>query len=197
MGDFIFFSGLLAENFLFSFALGHKDRLEAEEKENYHINLISQLKKNKILEEENLRAENEKIRIEQENTDLALAVLRNQINPHFIFNTLHSIKIYIMANDRENAVIYLTKFSKLIRLILNSSIEKESTLDAEIEILKLYFDIENIRFGGEMIFDIKTNPKIRTEYITVPPLFLQPFLENAIWHGIAASDEKKINLTSR
>ncbi len=200
-GDFIFFIGLFVENMLFSLALGHRQKLEYAEKMQVQSNLIHELKVNEKLKNEisrkneiNLRAENERIRIQQENTELALSALRSQINPHFIFNTLHSIKLYMMMNEREQAVDYLDKFSRLIRLILHASFQKESTLKAEISILQLYLEIENIRFEGKIEYHFITDTQVDTEQIKVPPLFLQPFLENAIWHGIATSEKKEINI---
>ena len=203
-GDFIFFTGFFFENMLFALALGHKHRREFHERETFQSNLIRELKNNESLRkeinrknEEKLLAENEKIRMQRENSELAMAALRSQINPHFIFNALHSIKLYMLSNDKENAVEYLNKFSRLIRLILSSSFEKESTLLAELEILKLYLDIENLRFSGEMQFSVQVDGQLDTQSVVVPPLFLQPFLENAIWHGISASPEKKIWLEVR
>lgn len=203
-GDFIFFMGLFVENMLFSLALGHKHRREFQEREIFQANLIRELKNNEILREEitkrneeKLLSANEKIRMQRENSHLALAALRSQINPHFIFNALHSIKLYMLSNDKDNAVEYLNKFSRFIRLILSSSFERESTLQAELEILKLYLDIENLRFGGEMLVSVTVDEYLDTKSVVVPPLFLQPFLENAIWHGIAASPEKKIWLEAR
>lgn len=118
-------------------------------------------------------------------------MLRSQMNPHFIFNSLNSIKLYIINNEKENAVYYLNKFSKLIRKILMASKDKETTLHDELETMKLYMNIENIRFSNEINFNIDVDPKINTEIIKVPPLILQPFLENALWHGLSSKSENK------
>ncbi len=200
-GDFIFFVGLLLENILFSHALGQKEQREIIKRHEDQENLILELKKNEILQQEinrknaeQLLLENEKMRIEQANTDLALEALRSQINPHFIYNALHSIKAYIQFNKQQDAVVYLSKFSLLIRLILNSSFEKESNLLAEIKILNLYVEIENLRFNGEINFTTNIDLDLDPRDIVVPPLFLQPFLENAIWHGISSSSIKNIHL---
>ncbi|MGJ8548929.1 tetratricopeptide repeat protein [Winogradskyella wichelsiae] len=122
-------------------------------------------------------------------------MLRSQMNPHFIFNSLNSIKLYIINNDKANAVYYLNKFSKLIRKILIASKEKETSLHDEIETMKIYMNIENIRFSNEIDFVINIDPTINTEVIKIPSLVLQPFLENALWHGLSSKDSgKKIAL---
>jgi tetratricopeptide (TPR) repeat protein len=122
-------------------------------------------------------------------------MLRSQMNPHFIFNSLNSIKLYIINNEKENAVYYLNKFSKLIRKILIASKEKETTLQDELETMKLYMNIENIRFDNQIDFKINVDDTINTEVIKVPSLILQPFLENSLWHGLSSkSKDKKIDL---
>ncbi len=122
-------------------------------------------------------------------------MLRSQMNPHFIFNSLNSIKLYIINNEKENAVYYLNKFSKLIRKILIASKEKETTLQDELDTMKLYMNIENIRFDNEIDFNINVDKSINTEVTKVPSLILQPFLENALWHGLSSKpNDKKIDL---
>ncbi|WP_339751263.1 tetratricopeptide repeat protein [uncultured Winogradskyella sp.] len=122
-------------------------------------------------------------------------MLRSQMNPHFIFNSLNSIKLYIINNEKENAVYYLNKFSKLIRKILMASKEKETSLKDELETMKLYMNIENIRFSNEIDFSINVDESINIEIIKVPSLVLQPFLENALWHGLSSkSEDKKVEL---
>ncbi len=122
-------------------------------------------------------------------------MLRSQMNPHFIFNSLNSIKLYIINNEKENAVYYLNKFSKLIRKILMASKEKEITLAEELETMDLYMNIENIRFSNEINYKTNISSDIDMEAIKVPSLILQPFLENALWHGLSSKKEDKaINL---
>lgn len=118
------------------------------------------------------------------------------MNPHFIFNSLNSIKLYIINNEKENAVYYLNKFSKLIRKILVASTEKEITLEDELATMKLYMNIENIRFSNEITFEVNIEDVINTGRIKVPSMILQPFLENALWHGLSSKkeDDKKIIL---
>ncbi len=123
-------------------------------------------------------------------------MLRVQMNPHFIFNALNSIKLYIINNEQKHAVHYLNKFSKLIRKILDASSVKETSLAEELETMNLYMSIENIRFSNEIAHEIHVDPSIQLDTIKVPPLVLQPFLENAIWHGLSSKKgEKKITIT--
>ncbi len=118
-------------------------------------------------------------------------MLRSQMNPHFIFNSLNSIKLYIINNEKENAVYYLNKFSKLIRKILIASKEKHTSLADELETMKLYMNIENIRFSNEINYSTKVDDNIDLESIKVPSLILQPFLENALWHGLSTKKDNK------
>lgn len=123
-------------------------------------------------------------------------VLRTQMNPHFIFNALNSIKHYIINNEQKNAVHYLNKFSKLVRKILESSTLKEVTLREELETMDLYMNIENIRFSNEISYSINVGENLDLSKIKVPPLVLQPFLENALWHGLSSKKGyKSINLS--
>jgi LytS/YehU family sensor histidine kinase len=121
--------------------------------------------------------------------------LRSQMNPHFMFNALNSIKLYIIENEQQKATYYLNKFSKLMRKILEASAIQETTLAEEIKTMKLYLSIENIRFSNEIDFRINTDASLNLEKIKIPPLVLQPFLENSIWHGLSTKENnKKINI---
>ncbi|AUC82672.1 tetratricopeptide repeat protein [Lacinutrix sp. Bg11-31] len=118
-------------------------------------------------------------------------MLRSQMNPHFIFNSLNSIKLYIINNEKENAVYYLNKFSKLIRKILIASTEKEISLAEELETMDLYMNIENIRFSNEISYSHSVDNGIDIGSVKIPSLVLQPFLENALWHGLSSKKEDK------
>lgn len=118
-------------------------------------------------------------------------MLRSQMNPHFLFNSLNSIKLYIINNDKKNAVHYLNKFSKLVRRILDGSTLKETTLAEELETAELYLNIENIRFSESIEYTINTEDGIDPDRVKIPSLVLQPFLENAIWHGLSAKEGDK------
>lgn len=126
---------------------------------------------------------------------LEQTMLRSQMNPHFLFNSLNSIKLYIINNEQKNAVHYLNKFSKLIRKILEASSLREIPLAEELETVELYMNIENIRFSNEIDFQTTIGEEIDPHNIKVPSLILQPFLENALWHGLSSKKgEKKIFL---
>jgi tetratricopeptide (TPR) repeat protein len=131
-----------------------------------------------------LKNEKKIVTLEQE-------MLRNQMNPHFIFNSLNSIKLYIINNEKENAVYYLNKFSKLIRKILIASTEKEISLQDELDTMDLYMNIENMRFSNEINYQTHIDEQINPSVIKVPSLILQPFLENALWHGLSSKSGKK------
>ncbi len=119
-------------------------------------------------------------------------MLRSQMNPHFLFNSLNSIKLYIINNEQKNAVHYLNKFSKLIRKILEASSQREITLEEELETIELYMNIENIRFSNEIDFKITVDENLCPSNIKIPSLALQPFLENSLWHGLSPKEGKKI-----
>lgn len=127
---------------------------------------------------------------------LEQSMLRSQMNPHFLFNSLNSIKLYIINNEQKNAVHYLNKFSKLVRKILEASSLREIPLAEELETVELYMNIENIRFSDEIDFEIKISDNIDAHTVKIPSLILQPFLENALWHGLSSKKgKKKIVLT--
>lgn len=126
---------------------------------------------------------------------LEQSMLRSQMNPHFLFNSLNSIKLYIINNDKKNAVHYLNKFSKLVRKILEASSQKEITLAEELETVELYMNIEDIRFSYQIDFRIRVGQDIDIHQVKIPSLIIQPFLENALWHGLSSKEGvKKIDL---
>ena len=197
-GDFIFYLGVFIENICFSLGLGHKQKHIIEERNTVSTSLISKLQENENLKEEiNLQLQekvdalNDQIEFKQEIADLRLQALQNQMNPHFIFNSLNSIKLYIINNEKENAVYYLNKFAKLIRKILEASRKKEITLEEELETSELYMNIENIRFNNEIEYKTHIEDTINTSQVKVPSLILQPFLENSLWHGLSSKKGKK------
>lgn len=113
-----------------------------------------------------------------------MKTLRSQMNPHFLFNTLNSINSYIIQNKTDNASSYLTTFSKLMRNILDNSKHEQISLKNEIESLKLYLTLESVRLDHSFDYLISIDPNIQSEFINVPPLIIQPFAENSIWHGL-------------
>ena len=115
--------------------------------------------------------------------------LRSQMNPHFVFNALNSIKSYIIKNNREEAADYLTTFSELIRAVLRNSTQKEISLKDEIEALSLYLQIENLRLNQKFVYNIEIADDINASMVAFPPLIIQPFVENSIWHGFTNKKE--------
>lgn len=122
---------------------------------------------------------------------LEQTMLRSQMNPHFLFNSLNSIKLYIINNEQKNAVHYLNKFSKLVRKILEASSLREIPLAEELETVELYMNIENIRFSNEINFETRIAADIDPHTVKIPSLILQPFLENALWHGLSSKEGEK------
>lgn len=122
-------------------------------------------------------------------------LLSLQMNPHFIFNALNSIKSYIIKNDHQNAVYYLNNFAKLIRSILSGINQKEVTLKEELAVLETYVSLEKMRFSGDILFEIENKTNLDFEKIKIPSLLLQTFIENSIWHGLSTKEgEKKIKI---
>ncbi|CAM4191438.1 tetratricopeptide repeat protein [Zobellia roscoffensis] len=117
-----------------------------------------------------------------------LKALRSQMNPHFIFNAMNSISDYMAKNDLETANIFLVKFSKLIRAILESSEKKWIPLEEDLELTELYMQIEALRLKDKFVHSFNIDEKVDKENTMVPPLILQPFIENSIWHGISPKE---------
>ena len=116
--------------------------------------------------------------------ELEMKALRSQMNPHFIFNSLNSIQKYIWEARQEDAAEYLTKFARLIRFILENSAHKLVPLQKEMDALKLYLELEHRRSNQKFDYSISVDEGMNIEDIMLPPLLLQPYIENAIWHGL-------------
>ncbi len=138
------------------------------------------------LKRKNEKLRNERIQkdLEHRTTELEMQALRAQMNPHFIFNCLSSINRFILKNEPDKASDYLTRFSRLIRLVLINSQKPLIVLEDEIEMLRLYLEMEQLRFKNTFDYSIIYNNDIEPSNILLPPLLLQPFCENAIWHGL-------------
>ena len=132
----------------------------------------------------------------KEMEELKMTALQSQMNPHFLFNSLNSINNFVIKSEVEKASDYITKFSKLIRVILNSSSSPTTTLSEELSILALYVKLEQMRVSGGFEYIVTVDESLDLDSIKVPTLFLQPFIENSIWHGIMKVEgEKFIKLT--
>lgn len=132
-----------------------------------------------------------KIKITQNYLQLEQQLLRSQMNPHFIFNSINSIQRYILQKDQQAAYDYLAKFSKLIRLVLNNSQEKILTLKQELDLIRLYVELEQLRFDSKFEFTISKADSVNEDMLNVPCLLIQPYVENAIWHGLMNLDKNK------
>lgn len=191
--------GLLIEAICFSFALTYRSKLVLIEKnklqENYNVQLQTSLaQRTTELEIKNKQVETQKIKqletaFEQKIAETEMTALRAQMNPHFIFNCLNSIKLYTLENDSQTASEYLTIFSQLIRLVLENSRSAKVTLQKELETLRLYIELEAMRFKDKVKYHINISSEIDQQYIDIPPLLLQPYVENAIWHGLMHKKE--------
>ena len=131
------------------------------------------------------RQRRQKLEIEKRKIELEYGLLRAQMNPHFVFNSLNSIQGYFADNQFVQGNEFLGKFSRLIRRVLDQSVAPSILLSEELETLKLYLDVEKIRLKDKLSYEIKMDENVEVDLIKVPPLLLQPFAENAIWHGIA------------
>jgi streptogramin lyase/two-component sensor histidine kinase len=134
-------------------------------------------------------------REQQKRDALRQQALRGQMNPHFIFNAMNSINYFISNNDRRSANRYISDFSKLIRTVLNNMNEDYVRLSAELDSLEDYLEIEHLRFGDKFDYTLNIDPQIHPEALMVSPGFVQPFVENAIWHGVMALEERKGTIT--
>lgn len=169
---FIYF-GLMLQAIIFSVIIGAIIKRIEDKSKNAEIRLAIKLK---------------------EMEELKMTALQSQMNPHFLFNSLNSINNFVIKSDVEKASDYITKFSKLIRVILNSSSSPTSTLSDELDILALYVKLEQMRVSGGFNYTVKVDDKISLQNIKVPTLFLQPFIENAIWHGIMKMEGEEMKM---
>ncbi len=129
-----------------------------------------------FIRQNKISAVHEKLLVEQR-------LLRSQMNPHFIFNSLASVQNFIVKQDDTNASIYLSRFSVLVRSILNNSLKEQITMEEEINTIENYLALQKIRFRDEFDYEINVNEKIDIENTHIPPMLTQPFIENAIEHG--------------
>lgn len=196
-----FYLAIVIECTFFAIGLGirvqrvYRDKLETERRLN---NAQKELQARMLLQIE--QQEEDKLALLREKelqvlaTQVALLenkVLRSQMNSHFIFNVLNSIKAYIIEQDSKKAIGYLNKFAKLMRRVLDSSRQDNHTLADELSAIKLYLDIERMRLPEQVsvIVDLGISPEQQT--IIFPSLLMQPFVENAIWHGLTPSQREK------
>ncbi len=204
----IFYIAIFLENIFFALGLGAKQRKILMDKNKMQKQIIEEHEKNLDLQKRIKEKLDKEVlaltkinQVEQKRIlaaefakktlDLRMKALQTQMNPHFLFNSLNSIKHYIIKNKKEDASYFLSKFSKLIRKILENSQKQVISLKEELEVMQVYLEIENMRLEKEITLDIIIDIDIETSNLMIPPLLLQPFIENAIWHGLALKEGNK------
>ena len=215
----LFYAATAFEMILFALGLGHKQKLIMEEKNLWQTLIIKEHEKNLALKDDLTKKLGEEVsnkielintlkrekRIAEQNKlavayskqilQLRLQAVQAQMNPHFLFNSLNAIKMFIIKNDQKQAVTYLTKFAKLIRMVLNNAKIAETSLRDELDLMKLYIEVENMRFNHSIDFKIDIDKHVNINQIKVPPMIFQALIENAIWHGLAPKrGEKKLRM---
>lgn len=169
---FFLYTGAFIEFVVFAILISYRHRELIEEKT--RINLA--ITKNRI-----------------EASELKMMTLKSQLNPHFLFNALNSINNLILKNKVEEASDFITKFARFVRNVLNNSSQSTITLQEELANLEIYISLEKIRTGNGFEFIEEIANSINSRIIKVPPLILQPYVENSIWHGISKNlGDKKI-----
>lgn len=139
----------------------------------------------------------EKSEVNRKMADLKLMALRAQMNPHFIFNSINSIQLFILKNDSESAHKHLSRFSRLIRNVLENSKHEYIGLGVEIETLEHYIELERLRFSSKFDYKITVDEKVDIKSILISPLLIQPYVENAIWHGLMHLKDRQGKLEIR
>lgn len=217
--NIVFQIGLLAEVYCFSLALGQNIFILQREKEKATVALIAQLKENQLIQKTMNRELDEKINkktseliqlysqleidkedkiksaFSQKLKETEMVALRSQMNPHFIFNSLSAIKHLIMTSRNDDAIIYLDDFSTLLRGILQNSNRKKITVEEELEILEVYLSLEKNRMGSDFKYNIQVSSREALSQFHIPPLLLQPIVENALLHGLQPSLKTNKELT--
>ncbi len=181
--------GVILEVVCLSLALSYKAKVIENQKLTAEQSLQKEREQREI---EQLKLALEKQELSRQMTNLRMRALRSQMNPHFLFNSLNAIQECIITNQTDAAVMYLAKFSRLVRLILENSDQQNIPLSREIETLRLYLDVESLRFTHAFRYDIKVNTNIDPVLINIPPMLVQPYAENAIWHGLLNKKGERI-----
>ncbi|CCH53673.1 Sensor protein lytS [Fibrisoma limi BUZ 3] len=164
---------VLLEIIVFALALAYRIRLIDRERQASHRAYIDEVE--------------QRTAYEKRLSEVEMLALRSQMNPHFLFNSLNTIEYFVLKGDEEKASRYLSSFSRLLRLILNHSNEDIVRLSDELLGLRLYLELEATRFGDEFVYTLDVDARVDQEEVWLPPLLLQPFVENAIWHGLRQS----------
>lgn len=124
------------------------------------------------------------------NLKLRFQSLTNQMNPHFIYNSLNSVNLFIAKNQEKEANKFLADFSKLMRLTMDNASKEHVSLKEEISLIEKYLELEHMRFAQRFDYEITIDPTLDLEQFSVPPMVIQPYIENAIWHGLRYRNDK-------
>lgn len=200
--------GVLLKAITLSIGLGYKYYLYGKEPNDCNSLLISELQKNAVLKEKLNTKFSKKGALyttdeidtifESEIHQLQFVSLLGKMNPNFIINAINSIKQFIILNKVETAKLYLNKLSSLVHKILEASTTKQISLQEELETMHLYMSIENSCFYDKIDFTVSADEALNLNTIKVPPFFLQPFLEHAIWNRLSSKkNNKRIVLSIR
>lgn len=141
------------------------------------------------------KKQKEKERINTQMAELELKALSSQMNPHFLFNSLNSIKSLINQNKNAEASTFIIRYSRLIRQILNNSRSKFVRLQEEVDVISLYLELEKLRMGESFTFDIDMEDDVEADFIEIPPALIQPYVENSIWHGLLNKEQGSKHLS--
>lgn len=169
---------------LIYFSYHYIERLKKQQSE-----LLEQESAKNLLTIEKLESEKRSAELQQKAADMEMQALRAQMNPHFIFNSLSSINHFVLKNETEIASDYLTKFSRLIRMVLNNSQKQLISLEEDMNMLQLYIELEKLRFKNSFDCKINYSDNMDVDSIFIAPMLLQPFVENAIWHGLMNKEQ--------
>ncbi len=138
----------------------------------------------------------QRTQMQQQMAQLEMRALRAQMNPHFIFNALNSIQTFMMKNETEQALSYLNRFARLIRSVLDHSQQNTIPISKEVNMLENYMELEKLRFADQFNYETIIDPAIDADFTEIPTMIIQPFIENAIWHGLLHKKEQgKLLLT--
>lgn len=187
-------AGVCLEVMVFSLGLGYKFRIFEQLKFDSQEKLLAKATENEELSKKlnfELQKKIQRSDLENKLMDLESRLLRSQMNPHFLFNSLNSLKRYILEAREEDALVFLDDFSTLFRKILNNSRQRMIPLRQELDALELYIKLEQKRLYNSFDFKKIISPDLDVDFISVPPMLLQPFIENCIWHGIMNKEEGK------
>lgn len=177
------------ENLIEQLKLNATIQHEMQQKLETEVKLQTTKAIQKTQEAEQAKAEQLKSIFQSELEQIKMKALQAQMNPHFLFNCLNSIRLFYLKNETQKADAYITKFSRLLRLMLNNSRSNLISLQEELNALQLYIEFEQMRFKDKFIFELSIDNQIDTTNFQIQPLTIQPFVENAIWHGLMQQEQ--------